>query len=339
MKNLLHLGEDRYLTTLMLKHFSNYKLTFTSDAVCQTNAPDRWAVLLSQRRRWINSTVHNLLELMMVPQLCGFCCFSMRFIVFLDLFSTIVQPAAMGYIGFLIYTLATLNDGNSVNTSLPIVSIAMLAGLYGLQVIIFIVKRQWAQIGWMFVYLLALPVFSFYIPVYAFWHFDDFSWGNTRVILGEDGKKAFHSADQKPFDPKSITLTKWSDHENEVWEKQSQSQYTHKSIPYNHQNESVYGGSIYDGSTYSQQTPPIYNNRISMFAPGSNYAPGSGYGGVQPTDEELLFEVRRILSTANLMNITKKQVRDELSVWFKVDLSGRKGLINGYIEDILQGKL
>lgn len=80
-----------------------------------------------------------------------------------------------------------------------------------------------------------------------------------------------------------------------------------------------------------------------MFAPGSNYAPpGSGYGGVvgvQPTDEELLFEVRRILSTANLMNITKKQVRDELSAWFKVDLSGRKGLINGYIEDILQGKL
>ena len=159
----------------MLKHFSNYKLTFTNDALCQTNAPDRWAVLLSQRRRWINSTVHNLLELMMVPQLCGFCCFSMRFIVFLDLFSTVVQPAAIGYIGYLIYTLATLNDSNSVNTTLPIVSIAMLAGLYGLQVIIFIVKRQWAQIGWMVVYLLALPVFSFYIPVYAFWHFDDFS--------------------------------------------------------------------------------------------------------------------------------------------------------------------
>ncbi|KAF9972361.1 hypothetical protein BGZ73_004549, partial [Actinomortierella ambigua] len=62
-KNLLHLGEDRYLTTLMLKHFPNYKMTFTPDAQCRTNVPDQWSVLLSQRRRWINSTVHNLMEL------------------------------------------------------------------------------------------------------------------------------------------------------------------------------------------------------------------------------------------------------------------------------------
>ena len=29
LKNLLHLGEDRYLTTLMMKHFAGYKLIFT----------------------------------------------------------------------------------------------------------------------------------------------------------------------------------------------------------------------------------------------------------------------------------------------------------------------
>ena len=52
LKNLLHLGEDRYLTTLMMKHFPGMKTTFTSDAKCKTNAPDKWSVLLSQRRRW-----------------------------------------------------------------------------------------------------------------------------------------------------------------------------------------------------------------------------------------------------------------------------------------------
>ncbi|KAI8060715.1 chitin synthase-domain-containing protein [Gongronella butleri] len=51
-KNLLHLGEDRYLTTLMMKHFPSYKMKFTSHAQCKTVAPDRWKVLLSQRRRW-----------------------------------------------------------------------------------------------------------------------------------------------------------------------------------------------------------------------------------------------------------------------------------------------
>lgn len=98
LKNLLHLGEDRYLTTLLLKHFPEYKTTFVRPALAQTVAPDEWRVLLSQRRRWINSTVHNLAELVFIDKLCGFCCFSMRFIVFIDLLSTIVAPVTVGYV-------------------------------------------------------------------------------------------------------------------------------------------------------------------------------------------------------------------------------------------------
>jgi chitin synthase len=98
MKNLLHLGEDRYLTTLLLKHFPKYKTQFVRDAKAQTVAPDEWKVLLSQRRRWINSTVHNLAELVFLDRLCGFCCFSMRFIVLIDLVSTIIQPVTVAYV-------------------------------------------------------------------------------------------------------------------------------------------------------------------------------------------------------------------------------------------------
>jgi len=98
MKNLLHLGEDRYLTTLLLKHFPTYKTQFARDAHAFTVAPDDWKVLLSQRRRWINSTVHNLGELAFLDQLCGFCCFSMRFVVMIDLVSTIIQPITVGYV-------------------------------------------------------------------------------------------------------------------------------------------------------------------------------------------------------------------------------------------------
>ena len=101
MKNLLHLGEDRYLTTLLLKHFPTYKTQFVRDAHAYTVAPDDWKVLLSQRRRWINSTVHNLGELAFLDQLCGFCCFSMRFVVMIDLVSTIIQPITVGYVSFL----------------------------------------------------------------------------------------------------------------------------------------------------------------------------------------------------------------------------------------------
>ena len=98
LKNLLHLGEDRYLTTLVLKHFPTYKTKFVRDAHAQTVAPDAASVLLSQRRRWINSTVHNLAELVFLDQLCGFCCFSMRFVVFIDLLSTIIAPVTVAYV-------------------------------------------------------------------------------------------------------------------------------------------------------------------------------------------------------------------------------------------------
>lgn len=51
-KNLLSLGEDRYLTTLLLKEFPSFRTKFSRDAVCQTIVPDTFDVLLSQRRRW-----------------------------------------------------------------------------------------------------------------------------------------------------------------------------------------------------------------------------------------------------------------------------------------------
>ncbi|KAI8088683.1 chitin synthase-domain-containing protein [Halteromyces radiatus] len=214
-KNLLHLGEDRYLTTLILKHFPTYKTKFTADAGCLTNAPDRWSILLSQRRRWINSTIHNLGELMFLPQLCGFCCFSMRFVVILDLLSTLTMPAIVCYLIYLIYRLVT--DANQV----PMISIITLGGVYGLQAIIFILRRKWEHIGWMIVYILAIPLFSFFMPIYSFWHFDDFSWGNTRVVVGEGGQKKAMPADEGRFDPRSIPLKKWKDHENEIWETNS----------------------------------------------------------------------------------------------------------------------
>ena len=96
-KNLLLLGEDRYLSTLMLRTFPKRKQIFVPQAVCKTTVPEEFSVLLSQRRRWINSTVHNLMELVLVRDLCGTFCFSMQFVVFIDLIGTLVLPAAIAF--------------------------------------------------------------------------------------------------------------------------------------------------------------------------------------------------------------------------------------------------
>ncbi|KAJ3046331.1 hypothetical protein HDV00_000145 [Rhizophlyctis rosea] len=94
-KNLLLLGEDRFLTTLMLGTFPRRKLIFVPKAFCKTVVPAQFRVLLSQRRRWINSTIHNLLELVLVRELCGVFCFSMQFIIMLELIGTVTLPAAI----------------------------------------------------------------------------------------------------------------------------------------------------------------------------------------------------------------------------------------------------
>ncbi|RCI02024.1 hypothetical protein CU098_005085 [Rhizopus stolonifer] len=343
-KNLLHLGEDRYLTTLILKHFPTYKTKFTADACCLTNAPDSWSVLLSQRRRWINSTIHNLGELVFLPQLCGFCCFSMRFVVILDLLSTLVMPAVVCYLGFLIYKLAT-NAGQ-----VPFISIITLCGVYGLQAIIFIVRRKWEHIGWMIVYILAIPLFSFFIPIYAFWHFDDFSWGNTRLVLGEDGQKKALPVDEGKFDASTIPLKKWNDHENELWETGSAetkgttitSSSTRRTIPmtplpmintlYNYDNTSVRYS--HQNLTLGATPPPL---PTSVFNHGSLASVYSEHLNMDyyPTDEEIKRQVQRITSTADLMTVTKKQVREQLSRHFGINMSYKKDYINYCIEEAL----
>ncbi|EDN99258.1 hypothetical protein SS1G_14118 [Sclerotinia sclerotiorum 1980 UF-70] len=181
MKNLLHLGEDRYLTTLLMKHHSKYKTKYIRTAHAWTIAPDTWTVFLSQRRRWINSTVHNLAELVPMSELCGFCCFSMRFVVMIDLVSTLVQPVTIAYIVYLI--VLVIQSPSFV----PVTAFVLLAAIYGLQAIIFIVRRKWEMIGWMILYIVAIPVYSLCLPLYSFWHMDDFSWGNTRVVTGREG--------------------------------------------------------------------------------------------------------------------------------------------------------
>nr|ODN91163.1 chitin synthase [Cryptococcus depauperatus CBS 7841] len=258
LKNLLHLGEDRYLTTLVLKHFVDYKTKFVRDAYAQTVAPDSIKVLLSQRRRWINSTVHNLAELVFLDQLCGFCCFSMRFVVLIDLVSTIVAPVTVAYIGYLIYLV--VHDGSSI----PILSIIMLAAIYGLQALVFVFRLRWDMVAWMVFYILAIPAFSFFLPLYSFWKMDDFSWGSTRLVVGDKGKKiVIH--DEGKFDSQSIPLKSWEEYENELWDHDSANSETYQPLnkeSYEHRPQSImsYGG-FTNPHPQSYYAPSMYSNR------------------------------------------------------------------------------
>lgn len=159
-KNLLLLGEDRYLSTLMLKTFTKRKQIFVPQAVCKTMVPDTLKILMSQRRRWINSTVHNLMELSLVQSLCGVFCASMQFVIIIELIGTLVLPVALS---FTIYVVVKAIVGPV--PIIPLVLLAMILGLPG--VLVVVTASKWSYAGWMVIYLLALPVWNFWLPLNA----------------------------------------------------------------------------------------------------------------------------------------------------------------------------
>lgn len=200
-KNLLLLGEDRYLSTLMLRTFPRRKMLFVPQAVCKTVVPDSFAVLLSQRRRWINSTIHNLMELVFVRDLCGTFCFSMQFVVFMELVGTLALPAAISFTLYLII-LACIGQP-------AVLSLILLALILGLPaVLILMTSRKLVYVCWMLIYLVSLPIWNFVLPSYAYWHFDDFTWGETRKVEGEG--KDNHGDKDGEFDSSQIVMKKWA---------------------------------------------------------------------------------------------------------------------------------
>ncbi|KAJ3330765.1 hypothetical protein HDU93_010102 [Gonapodya sp. JEL0774] len=241
-KNLLSLGEDRYLTTIMLKTFPDMRTKFTADAQCKTVVPDKFKILMSQRRRWINSTVHNQFELLFINQLCGCLCFSMRSIVALDLFSTVTMPAAVAYLIYLIIS-------SIKNVSAPTISLIMIGVGYGVQVIIFILKRRFEHIGWMIISILSSPFFSLLLPLYSFWNMDDFSWGTTRQIAGQKAG-ADHGADDEVFDPSEIPTITWDDFEKKTANIVGDGQYSTTPVP----------GFQVPTPVFMQPSPPVQNS-------------------------------------------------------------------------------
>ena len=66
----------------------------------------------------------------------------------------------------------------------------------------------------MLIYLISLPIWNFVLPTYAFWKFDDFSWGDTRKTAGEKTKKAGIEYEGE-FDSSKITMKRWAEFERD----------------------------------------------------------------------------------------------------------------------------
>jgi chitin synthase len=117
----------------------------------------------------------------------------------LELFGTVSLPAAILLTGYLI--VLSLFSGMSAPIPLGLLLVTLL--LPG--ILVLATTRKPVYVLWMFAYLAALPIWNFALPLYAFWHFDDFSWGDTRKVQGEE-KAADHSRREGQYLVGSVQL-------------------------------------------------------------------------------------------------------------------------------------
>jgi len=99
---------------------------------------------------------------------------------------------------------------------------------------------------------------------------DDFSWGATRVVLGESGKKIIVH-DEGKFDPRVIPLKSWSDYENELWDKES-----------NHSIGSWVPPTKLQNDGYAESRTASLYGRETHYDPRSYSPAPSQFGGMMP---------------------------------------------------------
>jgi len=244
-------------------------------------------------------------------------------------------------VAYIVYLIVLL----SLNTGIiPITAFILLGAIYGLQGIIFIIRRKWEMVGWMIIYILAMPVFSLGLPLYAFWHMDDFSWGNTRIVTGEKGRKVVIS-DEGKFDPSSIPKKKWEEYQAELWEAQTQRDDRSEVSGVSYGTRSFHP----PASEYAVPASRLSQMELNRLGSRLSFTPSDIAGGNAdmemadlsglPSDDSLLAEIRDILKTADLMAVTKKSVKLELERRFNVNLDAKRSYINSATEAVLSGQL
>lgn len=176
-KNLLQLGEDRYLTALLINEYPQNHIAYISHAKCFTNVPNNLKILLDQRRRWTNSLIACLLLMFKSPPKQSIIKHILMYIIiFTELFIIFILPLVI-IIGLLNTIVSLTVQGFSI---LPLL---ITVGIILLNLIIAILTLKIDMILPFIPFLLSLPFFSIIIPLYSIINLDDLKWGLTRDTI------------------------------------------------------------------------------------------------------------------------------------------------------------
>ncbi|GAA5806033.1 hypothetical protein HPULCUR_011561 [Helicostylum pulchrum] len=165
MENVLLLGEDQYLSTVLLKSHPNHRIGFEPEAIAYTTIPSNFFALQALQLRNIRSTFHALVEFQYIATHLGFRYWITSFTKLLDMVLSmpIIVYLYGVYIRYFIYTYQVYATIAGAFT-----------GLIMLHILYFLVRRQFKYVFWFIIYgLFSVPLFNIYFPVLSVWFSDD----------------------------------------------------------------------------------------------------------------------------------------------------------------------
>ncbi|KAI9003908.1 chitin synthase-domain-containing protein [Hyaloraphidium curvatum] len=160
--NLLSIGEDRYLSTTIIRTFPEFDTVYIPSAICTTSVPENFQVLLSQRRRWTNSLVHCHFDHMMYPPAfkSKWMAFYFFLVIFLELWMVFMLPLLLTCGFFFLFYFAIVGFGTS--------GLILTVVLFCVPAFVVSFTGRWHQFFYWIPFIMGTPIFSVLIPVYRY---------------------------------------------------------------------------------------------------------------------------------------------------------------------------
>ncbi|KAI9193541.1 chitin synthase-domain-containing protein [Polychytrium aggregatum] len=192
-----YLGEDRYLTHLLMEQEKSYAIGFCPTARAKTEAPATWKQFLKQRRRWLLGAFANDVYYLASPRLW-------RRAPFLLMYSTAnFSCRSTGFV-FLIIFFQLAAGARPEPTAILLVFAPLL--FFWMLVSIFAIILKRSKVALMYPLMLLLnPWVSFFINIYSIrtWYLR--SWGGPRTDVVSPAVDVCIVTDLVP-DPETQTL-------------------------------------------------------------------------------------------------------------------------------------
>ncbi|CAO3676595.1 unnamed protein product [Rhizopus stolonifer] len=164
MQNVLLLGEEKYLSIVLLTSHPGHQLGFEPDAEGYATLPNSFRSLQGLQVRNLRATFHILLEMNRVSWRLGFRYWLVSTFELIDMiFSTPVTV----YL-YVIFVRSVQGFGMSYT----LIACAF-SGLMAIHMLVFLVRRQVKYILWFALYcILSIPIFVVWFPILALWQSD-----------------------------------------------------------------------------------------------------------------------------------------------------------------------